>query len=187
MDLAIIVMLTCFAATMGSRAQALVIALEQGLRRSALLISAAVFAAAVATFAAAVLGAWFAAQLVGFARAALVGSALALAAIELIWPVRQIVIREPTWSLGAIILALLVKQLGEAPRWIAFAAAAMTSDPLKAGFGVWIGSSLALLVGWIMPSILAFERCLRWFRGATACLALGACIYVLWVGANIGA
>ena len=152
-----------------------------------MLIAAAILTTAVATCAAAYLGALLAAQLVGFARAALIGTAFVLAAIELAWPVRQISIREPTRSLGAISLALLVRQMGEAPRWIAFAAAAMTIDPLKAGFGVWIGSSLALFVGWIMPAMMASRKRLRVLRGAMAGLALGTSIYVLWVGATSGA
>ena len=187
MDLAIIVLLTSFAATIGGRGQGLLTALQDTLSGSAMLIVAAILTTAVATCAAAYLGAWLAAQFIGFTRAVLIGGAFMIAAVELVWPVRLIAIREPTRSLGAIILALMVRQLGEAPRWIAFAAAAMTIDPLKAGFGVWIGSSLALLAGWIAPSMTASRNGVRWLRGAIACLALAASIYVLWVGATIGA
>ncbi len=68
-------------------------------------------------------------------RQMLVAFSLVAAAIELAWPNREKPAAEPTWSVFAAFLVLIVRQFGDASRFIIFALAAALAVPVACGDG----------------------------------------------------
>jgi hypothetical protein len=187
MDQALIIMLASFAATFGGPAQATVATLQIALGRSLGLLLVACAASVLASLAMAYLGAAFSSQLIGGQRGLIVCGALVLGAMELAWPRRVAAPKEPTRSLGAIALVLFVRQIFDAPRWIAFAGGAALASGAPAAWGGAIGAGAAMLFAWLLPRQFERHRLLRAVRLATALIAAFAAVLVAWIGLTYGA
>ncbi|MGQ7830233.1 hypothetical protein [Altererythrobacter sp. Z27] len=151
MDMAPILIPVVLAAACGGRAQLTVARLAAALGNSGGLLLAALTAAFVSSLAMGFAGAWLAGLVGQTAGIWLVVLGIALAAAELAVPVRLAAPREPTRSLGAIALALTLRQVFDAPRWLAFALGAALASPEAAALAAAVGSGLALLIGWNWP------------------------------------
>lgn len=111
----------------------------------------------------------------------LVAMALALAALELAWPVRVKPLAEPTRSLGAIGLVLVWRQLGDAARFVIFAFAVEATVPLTALIGGTLGGGAAVTLGWAMGERRLARWPLRWIRLG---LATGMIVAGIFIGLN---
>lgn len=151
MDMAAILIPAVLAAACGGRAQLTVARLAGALGSSGGLLLAALAAACVTSIAMGFAGAWLAGLVGQEARIWLVVLGIALAAVELAVPVRLATPREPTRSLGAIALVLTLRQIFDAPRWLAFALGAALASPDTAALAGAAGSGLALFIGWNWP------------------------------------
>lgn len=168
-----------FLTSLGSRDQLLIARLAESLGRSAGLLIAGMLVA-IATAAAMAWGGYvIAAMLPAAGKVMLVSFALFLAAVELGWPVTNGIIREPTRSLGAIALVLLVRQFGDASRFAIFAFAALSGTPWLAGAGGALGGIAAIALGWTMAGELPQNLPLRGIRIA---LAIATAIIALVIG-----
>ncbi|WP_435416911.1 hypothetical protein WAB17_08410 [Parerythrobacter aurantius] len=105
-----------------------------------------------------------AAQLFPEAGRMLIAIALAVAAVELAWPIRSQPLREPTHSVFAAFLVLLARQIGDAGRFIVFAVSAWTALPWLAAAGGALGGAGALAIGWAMGPALGQTLPLRAIR-----------------------
>lgn len=105
----------------------------------------------------------------------LVAIALAVAAVELAWPIRSSAPREPSHSIFAAFVVLLARQIGDAGRFMVFAIAAWTALPWLAAAGGAAGGAAALALGWAAGSALETSLPLRRIRlGLAAALLLAA-------------
>ncbi|MDJ0979817.1 MAG: hypothetical protein QNI87_14930 [Erythrobacter sp.] len=111
----------------------------------------------------------------------LVAFALALAAVELAWPVRARAPREPTRSLGAIGLVLLWRQLGDAARFVVFAFAVGAPYPLTALLGGALGGGATVTIGWTLGAQTLSRWPLGWIRFG---FALPTIIAAVFIGLN---
>ena len=181
MDGFLIALLLVFALALGGREQWLMAqwASARGPRVS--LLAAGVACSAGSATAMAWAGSELAALLPGRAAQMLVALALGFAAVELAWPVRQSLPREPTRSLGAFAIVLLVRQLGDGARFAVFALAAWAHLPLAAGLGGALGGAGAVAMGWALGTSGLARLPLRTVR-----MALGAALLVaaLFIGLN---
>lgn len=164
-----------FALALGGRDQGMVADWADRLGQSAQLLAVAALCAAAAAGSMAWLGAGFAAMLPPPAAQMLVAFALAIAAVELVLPVRRKPPQEPTRSLGALAIVLLARQIGDGARFAVFALAAWSAMPLTAGLGGAVGGAAAVAIGWS----IGWEGLLRWplriIRVSLGiCLGLGA-------------
>ncbi|MEM7690489.1 MAG: hypothetical protein AAF291_15850 [Pseudomonadota bacterium] len=117
------------------------------------------------------------------ARAAwmLVALALAIAALELAWPVRMKPLAEPTRSLGAMGLVLAWRQVGDAARFIIFAFAVEATFAVTALIGGALGGGAAVTLGWALGEKNLSKYPLRWIRMA---LALALIVAAIFIGLN---
>lgn len=132
--------------------------------------------AAAATLSACVMalaGQMVAVQLFPEAGRMLVAIALVVAAVELVWPVRQRAPREPTHSVFAAFVVLLARQISDAGRFLVFAISAWTALPWLAAAGGALAGTAALVLGWIMGETLEVSVPLRPIR-----LALAAVLFL---------
>lgn len=111
-------------------------------------------------------------------RQMLVAFSLVAAAIELAWPNREKPAAEPTWSVFAAFLVLIVRQFGDASRFIIFALAAALAVPSLAAMGGALGGGAALTIGWILRDRLQKDLPLRGIRIAMAVVTLFAGIVI---------
>ena len=114
------------------------------------------------------------ASLSASARMMLIAFVLLLAGIEILRPVRQPDMREPTRSFGAITLVLLSRQITDGPRLLVFAVAAFTQAGWLAAIGGALGGAATALRALIGPSgehSMRTERRLR--------IALGLAVILL--------
>ncbi|MEL7447283.1 MAG: hypothetical protein AAGK02_16000, partial [Pseudomonadota bacterium] len=111
----------------------------------------------------------------------LVAFALALAAVELAWPVKVKPMKEPTRSYVAIGVVLLARQIGDAARFVIFALAAAAVYPITALIGGGIAGFAAIGLGWMMGDRLEQRLPLRFLR-----LVLAVCTFVaaVFIGLN---
>ena len=115
----------------------------------------------------------------------LVAFALAIAALELFWPIRPGPLggaeSEPTRSAGAIGLVLVWRQLGDAARFVIFAFAVEATFPITALIGGALGGAAAVSMGWVFGAAKLSQWPLRAIR-----IALGLCMIVaaLFIGLN---
>lgn len=173
MDGFLLALVLVFALALGGRDQWLVAQWSDALGQAAPLLLTGMIAAALSAAAMAWVGAEFAALLPRRAAQMLVAFALAAAAVELAWPVKQVPPQEPTRSFGAIAIVLLARQIGDAARFAVFALAAWASLPLAAGLGGAFGGAAAVALGWAVGG----AGLARWpLRGVR--LALAACLIV---------
>ncbi|MEM7701409.1 MAG: hypothetical protein AAF251_05680 [Pseudomonadota bacterium] len=111
----------------------------------------------------------------------LVAFALALAALELFWPVKVMPAEEPTRSLGATGLVLLWRQFGDAARFVIFAFAVEAALPLAAFIGGALGGGVAVTMGWGMGAQALSKWPLRWIRTG---LGGGMIVAAIFIGLN---
>ncbi|NVE95909.1 hypothetical protein [Altererythrobacter lutimaris] len=187
MEIAIGVFLAAAWAAQVGTARELVAHLATSLGRSSGLLLVALISAILTSAFTAMAGAWFAQQLIGAERAALIAGVLALSAAMLLGNRSLTLAKEPTRSLGAIFLVLLARQALDPARLLIFAGAAMIADPIPAGFGGSIGSAAMLLTAWSVPQQALGKRAALILRVTLAVLALVVAAMVLWIGLNIGA
>lgn len=165
--------------TIGARDQLLVARLARPL--GALILLAALLSAIFTAGLMALAGDAIAKMLPNAARQMLVAIALVLGAIELLWPKREKRPKEPTRSPFAAFVVLLLRQWGDAARFLLFALAAATALPAHVALGGAAGACLALAGGWALGEDL--ERLpLRLFR-----LVMGAIVLVAGVVLGLGA
>ena len=136
-------------AGIGARDQMLVAGLvaRQGRRWPILLVAltTAMLSSAAVILAARVIGG----ELNNRAGMLLAALALALAALELALVQPRRAPQEPTHSLGAAGLVLLVMQLTDATRFLIFAIAIATEAPRTAGLGGMAASLVVIMIGWL--------------------------------------
>lgn len=169
----LLALLLVFALALGGRDQWLVARWSDALGQVTPLLLTGFAAAAVSAGVMAWLGAEFAALLPRRAAQMLVAFALAAAAVELAWPVKQAPPQEPTRSLGAFAIVLLARQIGDAARFAVFALAAWASLPVTAGLGGALGGAAAVALGWGIGA----ARLARWPLRSVR-LGLAACLFV---------
>lgn len=165
--------------TIGARDQLLVARLARPL--GVLILLAAILAAIFTAGLMAVAGDAIARMLPNAARQMLVAIALVLAGIELFWPKREKRAKEPTRSPFAAFVVLLLRQWGDAARFLLFALAAATALPAYVALGGATGACFALAGGWALGEDLDGLP-LRPFR-----LIMGAIVLVAGVVLGLGA
>ena len=165
--------------TIGARDQLLVARLVGTMGLFALL--AAVVAAALTAGLMALAGDAIAQMLPVAAQRMLVAIALVVAAVELLWPVREKRLKEPTRSPFAAFVVLLARQWGDAARFLLFALAAATALPAHVALGGAAGAWVALAGAWALGDDLE-DLPLRPFR-----LAMGGIVLVAGIVLGLGA
>jgi len=149
MNAALWAMLGCFLAGMGARDQMVVAGLTARLGRHAGLLVLGLLTAALASGLAAWASGEIAAQMTYPARWVLACFALAAAGGESLLFKPKITPKEPTRSLFAAALVLMMHQIADAGRFLVFAIALLADFPLAAAVGGAVGTGFALLLGWL--------------------------------------
>ena len=181
MDTFLLCLILTFAIAMGGRDQLIVAQFSEAVGRAVPLLLAgglcAVLSAAAMTYA----GVNLAAMLPPRAADMLIAFALAIAAVELAWPVRLKRMKEPTRSIVAIAIVLFVRQLGDAARFGIFAFAAEATYPPTALAGGAIGGIAAVALGWFTGLSVLEKFPLRYLR-----LGMGVCLFLaaILIGLN---
>lgn len=162
----------------GARDQVTVagLSLRQG-QRPGVLIVAVVSALLTAVFAA-----WAArvvlAELPPPARGIFAAFALGMAGLESVILTPRCDVREPTNSLGALFLVLLMHQITDAPRFLVFGMGVGLAGPVPAGLAGILGGTGLVVFAWSRPALMDTATA-RWTRRAVggllvvAALALG--------------
>ena len=180
------IMFASLLAALGGGAQQTVGQLAEKLSNSPVIPILVVLTSALTAFTMTYFGAWLSSPFIGLPRAVIVAGALTLSTIALFRNVPITPIREPTLSIGATFLALLGKQALDAPRWLAFAAAAAITEPLGIALGATFGSAIALLVAWMVPEVRQFATKFRLARIVLAAIVLTLAAFAVWIGATSG-
>ena len=167
-------MVASFLTALGARDQLLVARFSGLLGASTGLLAVAMTTSAATAALAAWFGARLAATMSESAATMFVAIALLLAAAECAWPNREKTPREPTRSLGAIMIVLFARQLTDASRFLVAAFAVVFASWPMAGLGGAIGGSAAVALGWAMGAALETKLPLRTLR-----LVLAAILFVL--------
>lgn len=149
------------------------LALSQG-RRPAVLIVAAATATATALFAAYAAG-FMLEQLPPPARTIFAAIALALAGLESLVLAPRRTLREPTNSLGALVLVLLAQQVTDATRFVIFGMGVGLASPWASGAAGVLGGVVLVSFAWARPDLLGTPSA-RWTRRAMGGLLLLAAI-----------
>ena len=166
-----------FTAGFGGRDQVLVARVAGRLGKGIGLLATGWISSIVTAVGMAWLGQTVAGLLPTSARTMLVALALLLGAFELFWPNRQPKPREPTRSLGALLLVLLARQWTDAARFLVFALAVASAQPWLAAVGGALGGGAALTLAWLAEEEL--ERApLRAIRVGVAVIFLFAAIFL---------
>ncbi|MFN4020250.1 MAG: hypothetical protein ACK4IC_07025 [Erythrobacter sp.] len=181
MDSFLLSLLLVFALALGGRDQWLVARWADALGQSAALLAVGLASAALTAALMAWLGCGFAARLPSRAAQMLIAFALAIAALELVWPVRSAKPREPTRSLGAFAIVLVARQVGDAARFAVFALAAGASLPFTAALGGAVGGGAAIALGWSLGGESLAQAPLAIIRRV---LAAGLVVAALFIGLN---
>jgi Ca2+/H+ antiporter, TMEM165/GDT1 family len=186
LDIVLISLLLVFALASGGRGQWLVAQFSDALGRSAPLLLVGMACAALSAVLMAWLGAGLAELLPRRAGQMLVAVALALAAVELAWPVKLPAPREPTRSLGAIAIVLGARQVGDAGRIAVFALAAWAHWPVTAALGGALGGAGAIALGWSLGAAGLARWPLAKLRRVLAAALLVAALFI-GMGARLAA
>ena len=181
MDSFLFCLILTFVIAIGGREQLIIAQFGQELERSTPLLFTGAFCAVISAAVMAYAGASMASILPQRAAEMLVAFALAIAAIELAWPVKIKPMKEPTRSYIAIGAVLIARQIGDAPRFVIFAFAAEATYPTTALVGGAIGGVAAAALGWAAGLSKLQKFPLRYSR-----LALGVCLFLaaLLIGLN---
>ena len=166
-------------AGIGARDQMLVAGLvaRQGRRWPILLVAltTAMLSSAAVILAARVIGG----ELNNRAGMLLAALALALAALELALVQPRRAPQEPTHSLGAAGLVLLVMQITDATRFLIFAIAIATEAPRTAGLGGMAASLVVIMIGWLGGAdLLALP--IRPVRRVLAAVLMLVAVWLVW-------
>ena len=148
MDSFLLCLILTFAIALGGREQLIVAQFAQELDRTLPLLVTGALCAVLSAAAMAYAGAQLAALLPQRAADMLIAFALAIAAFELVWPVKVKPMKEPTRSYIAIGAVLFVRQFGDAARFVVFAFAAEAVFATTALIGGAIGGVAAVALGW---------------------------------------
>lgn len=178
MDSFLIALVVVFLTSTGGRDQLLVARLSESLGQSGALLAVVMALCAATAAIMAYAGASIAAMLPGPAQQMLIAMALAIAAVELFWPVKIKQPVEPTRSLGAIALVLGARQIGDAARFAIFALAAATVLAPLAGLGGALGGAGSLYLGWSLGKSLERGLPLRMIRLTLGCVAMLVAIVI---------
>lgn len=167
--------------SIGARDQVLLARLAQERRSgSGALIAVALVVTAISSGLMAWGGSLVAGLLPGAAKSMLVAFALGAAAVELVWPRKHAALAEPTHSLFALFLVLLMRQLGDAARFGVFALSAATGVPLLSALGGWAGGAAVLLLAITAAEEMSHPARLRPVRLVLAALcAIAAAVIAL--------
>lgn len=168
--------------SIGGRDQIMVARFSAKLGQSGALLAVAVLVSAASAGVMAYAGAHIAVLLPMPAQHMLIAIALAIAALELFWPVRLRMAKEPTRSLGAIGIVLFARQIGDAARFAVFAFAAATVLAPLAWLGGALGGAGAMLLAWTMREELEERFPLRKAR-----IALGVIVMLVAVWTALAA
>lgn len=144
-----------FVLSAGARDQLLVAHLRTKLGPSTGLLATALACAALTGALAGWAGGRFAEMLSINASQMFVALALLLSAAELAWPVCGRLPEEPTRSLGAAALTLILRQATDAARFVVFALGAALALPHMAAAGGAIGGMAAMATGYALGPRLA--------------------------------
>lgn len=161
-------------AGIGARDQVTVagLALRQG-RRPGVLLAALLSAVLTAVFAA-----WAArvalAELPPPARSIFAAIALGMAGLESMVLAPRRDPREPTNSLGALLLVLLMHQVTDAQRFLVFGMGVGLAGPVPAGIAGALGGGALVTFAWVRPDLLDRPAARRTRRVIGALLALAA-------------
>jgi putative Ca2+/H+ antiporter (TMEM165/GDT1 family) len=186
LDIVLISLLLVFALANGGRDQWLVAQFSDALGRSAPLLLFGMACAALSAALMAWLGTGLAELLPRRAGQILVAVALALAAVELVWPIKLAAPREPTRSLGAIAIVLAARQVGDAGRIAVFALAAWAHSPVTAALGGALGGAGAIALGWSLGAAGLARWPLAKLRRVLAAALLVAAVHI-GMGARVAA
>lgn len=164
-------------AGIGARDQMTVAALtlRQGRRPTVLLMTA------LCALATAALAAWGGSMMLKVlpppARAIFAAIALGMAGMEslLIAPKRSP--REPTNSLGALVVVTLAAQVTDAARFLVFGLAVGMAAPLAAGLAGALGGVLLVTIAWFQPGPVSAPGA-RWLRRFVGVLMTLVAIYI---------
>lgn len=164
-------------AGIGARDQATVAALtlRQGQRPGVLIVGllSSVLTALLAAFAASLM----LAELPPPARTLFAAIALGLAGLESMVLVPRRSLREPTNSLGALLLVLVFHQVTDAARFVVFGLAVGLAGPWPAGAAGMLGGSVLVGFAWSAPQLLGTPAA-RWARRATGAMLTFAALVV---------
>lgn len=188
MNIALWAMLGCFLAGMGARDQMLVAALTARLGRHGGLLLMGAISGALAS----ALAAWFsreiAAQMAYPARLVLACFALVAAGGEALLFRPRFKAKEPTRSLFAAALVLLIHQAADAGRFIVLALALLGDAPIPAAAGGAVGTFFALLLGFLASgAMLDAQGGIVQIRRWAGALLLGVGLALsgwIWLGFN---
>lgn len=162
----------------GARDQVTIAALSkrQG-GRPGILVVALLSALATAVFAA-FAAHWMLGELPPPARTIFAAIALGMAGGEslLLAPRREF--REPTHSLGALLIVLLAHQVTDAARFIVFGMGVGMGAPLASGAAGLLGGAVLVCLAWAMPAWLG-QPLQRWIRRLSGAVLLCVAGYLL--------
>lgn len=165
-------MVAAFLAGIGARDQLIVARLSGHFGGSPLVLATAL-ACATLTAAAMAWAGWRVETMISAsAQTMLVAFAVAAAAFELLWPIKEAPAREPTRSLAALAIVLLFRQFGDGARFCIFAIAAATASPQMTALGGALGGAAALAMGWTLGHALERKLPLRKIRIALGSVTL---------------
>lgn len=181
MDAFLFCLILTFAIALGGRDQLIVAQFSEAVERSTALLAAGAFCAVLSAGLMTYAGSTMADLLPPRAANMLVAFALAAAALELAWPVKLKAMKEPTRSIVAIAIVVLVRQVGDAARFVIFAFAAGATYQVTAMMGGAIGGVAAVALGWSLGLVQMQKFPLLLIRRA-----LAVCLFVaaLFIGLN---
>jgi disulfide bond formation protein DsbB len=167
-------------AGIGARDQVTVagLAARQGRRPGVLLVGilTSVLTAALAAYGAQ----WMLGTLPPPARPIFAACALAIAGAESVIIVPRSTLREPTNSLGALVLVLLTQQVTDSVRFLVVGLGVGLAGPWLSGAAGALGGAALLTFAWSRPDLLDTAAA-RWTRrGVGAVLVSAALVMFLW-------
>jgi hypothetical protein len=188
MNAALWAMLGCFLAGIGARDQMLVAALTARLgRHGGLLLMGALTGTLASCFVA-----WasveIALSLSYPARLVMACFALGAAGFESLVFKPKFKAKEPTRSLFAAALVLLMQQAADASRFLVFAIAMLTDAPIPAAAGGAVGTAFALTMGWLAAGAMldaqsGITQIRRWAGAVLLGVGVGLALWIWW---NLG-
>jgi hypothetical protein len=181
-------MLGCFLASIGARDQMLVAALTARLGRHGGLWLVGAITGALACGVAAWASGEMANAMSYPARLVLACFALAAAGLESLLFKPKFTAKEPTRSLFAAAIVLLMQQGADAARFLVLAIALVADAPVPAAAGGAVGTGFGLLMGWLAAGEMLYAQSgIVQIRRWAGTLLLGVGVGLgLWVWINLG-
>lgn len=162
----------------GGRDQVLIAALAAKLGRRASLLAAGLVATILASFSATWFAAWIISELDERAASQLAVLALLLAGLQMVWASRRRILVEPTRSLGAITLGLVLLQITDPVRLAILGLVFINPDNAPA-IGAALGAAVAVTAGWLANDRLPVELLVRLRKWPGMTLIVLACVGTL--------